>query len=416
MNIVKLKKLCLEGRRITAEYDVSGTEEWINYFTEPYIMYAEYDFSVEDIPYSVAVIPFVSNILSMLWIFDATLYVDEIDKAYFESIPEFQKGFIELHPDFTYGGKIECKKLVENHSAVPNEKVAAFFSGGVDATYTLVSHIEEKPVLVTIWGADMPVKNEEGWEIVYSHSKRIADMFELELQTVKTNFSLILNKRILNIFIRQTEPDSNWYEHFMYGLTFYGHMAPIAYSCGITGFYMASSNTPDDIGNYTCSSDPIIDDYIRFVDAVGIHDAFETDRQSKVQGICEYSHKIGKGIPLRVCFYDLKGYNCCKCEKCYRTMLSIIAEGDNPVDYGFPLYNDALRAEMMKEIKKKHWIRCRFGGYNYNYIQDKIRKNYTYKECPEDLKWFYKVKITNRYPLWVKIYCKLSAVAHKIIK
>ncbi len=411
MNKAEIKKLTVEGKRITVEYGVSGSDEWVNYFAEPHIMYAEYDFPVDSLPRSVAVIPFVSNIISMLWVFDAVLYVDEIDKAFYESIPEFKKGFAELHPKFSLGGKIMYNRLAENHSAVPDEKAAVFFSGGVDAAFTLVSHIEEKPVLVTIWGADMPADNEEGWKAVYAHSRKVADMFSLELQTVKTNFSVVPNKPALDTYIRQTEPSSNWYEHFMYGPTFFGHMAPLAYFLGITGFYMASSNTPDDIGNYTCSSDPIIDDYIRFVDARGIHDAFSTDRQSKVHGICEYSKKIGRGIPLRVCYHDIKGYNCCDCEKCYRSMLAIIAEGENPADYGFDLYNDEVRARMMYELQKKYRVKYRYGGYNY--IQKKIRKTYTYDECPDDLKWFYNLKMKYRCPRWI---VNIKKFAHTVLK
>lgn len=414
MNKIEVKNLTIKGRRITVEYIPSGSDEWVNYFAKPYIMYAEYDFPMETLPYSVAIIPFVSNILSMLWLFDATLVIDEIDKAYYESVPEFEKGFIELHPDFKYGGKIECKRIVENHSVSSEKRVAAFFSGGIDATHTLVSHVEENPILLTIWGADMPADNVEGWKAVYNHSKTVADMFDFELQTVRTNFSVVPNKPALDEYIHQTEPRSNWYEHFMYGLTFFGHMAPLAYYLGITGFYMASSNTPDDIGKYTCSSDPIIDNYIRFVDAVGIHDGFETDRQSKVHEICEFSRKIGHGIPLRVCYHDVKGYNCCICEKCCRSMLAIIAEGENPVNFGFTYYNDEIRAKMMYNLRKKYWVKYRFGGYNY--IQTKIRNTYTYNECPDDLKWFYKLKMKRFYPKWIGIYKFLSKIAHSILK
>lgn len=413
MNTIKVTKLSLEDKRITVEYDVAGSDEWVSYFYKPYILYAEYNFSVEKIPYSVAIIPFVSFVLPMLWVFDAELTVDEIDKAYYESIPEFKKGFAQLHPKFTFGGKIKTDKISENHSVVPATKVATFFSGGIDATYTLISHLEEKPIMLTIWGADMPADNVDGWKTIYSHAKRVADMFELELQTVRTNFSVAVDKSALTLYVQQTEKKSNWYEHFMYGLTFFGHMAPIVYTLGIYGLYMASSNTPDDIGKYTCSSDPIIDNYIRIVDSCGIHDGFETDRQTKVHKICEYMKNTDKKLPLRVCYYTANGQNCCKCEKCCRSMLAIIAEGENPQNYGFELYNDEVRAEMMHNLRKKYWVKYRFGGYNY--IQTKIRNTYTYKECPDDLKWFYNLKMKRFYPKWVGAYKFLSKIAHKAL-
>lgn len=414
MNKIEVKKLSKENNRISVEYDVSGSEEWLGFFNEPHVMFSEYNFSVEDMPYSVAVLPFVTNVLSLIWLFDATLVLDEIDSAYYNSIPKILEGFKVFHPKFNFGGKIEYNRLVENHSKAPAERMGAFFSGGVDATYTLVSHIEENPVLITIWGADMPVNNEEGWAKVYGHSKSVADMFNLKLQTVKSNFSVIQNKDLLTDYIRKIEPHSNWYEHFMYGPTFFGLVAPIAYELGIKGFYMASTYSSDYVGEYCCSSDPIIDDYTRFVDAVGIHDAYETNRQDKVHGICEYSKKIGKGIPLRVCFYDVKGYNCCKCEKCCRSMIAIIAEGENPLDYGFTFYNDEIRARMMYYLRRKYLAKYRKPYYDG--CQKKLRSTYTYKECPDDLKWFYNLKLKSSFPKWIHYYAKLSEAAHAVLR
>lgn len=416
MNKIEVKKLRLENQRITVEFDVDGSDEWKSFFVKPYIMFAEYNFPVESIPYSVAIVPFVANMLPLIWLFDAELIIDEIDEAYYNSIPDFQAGYMKLHPKFDFGGKISFNRTVENHSVVPAERTAALFSGGVDATFTMLSHIEENPVLITIWGADMHVDNVEGWTAIYNHAKKVADKFELDQQTVRSNFSVVQDKDLLIPFICQKEPDTSWYEHFLYGIAFFGLMAPLAYTLGVKLFYIASSNNPDYVGSYSCSSDPIIDDYIHFVDASCKHDGFDKNRQDKIHGICEYNKKYNKGIDLHVCFYDGRGVNCGVCEKCCRTMLEILAEDENPANYGFDNFDDNLRAQMIYNLRHKYWMRCYFGRYDYEYTQRAIKKRYTYKECPDDLKWFYRLKMTGQYPKWLSVYKWLSKQMHSVLK
>lgn len=413
MNKIKLEKLSLEDKRITAEYTVSGTEEWISYFSESRDMYAEYNFSVENIPYSVAVIPFLSNFLPMAWLSDAEIEIDELDKAYYESIPDFKKGFENMHPKFTCGGSVKVNNIVENHSVVSAEKSGAFFSGGVDATNTLISHIDEKPVMITLWGADMHVDNEEGWKTIYNHVSNASRVFGLELQTVKTSCKKVLNIDALNQMINKKEFGVNWYEHFYYGIAFFGQIAPVAYKLGLKTVYLASTNSPDDIGKYTCGSDPTIDDFIRFVDCSAVHDSFCITRQEKVHRICEFRKKTNIASPLRVCWKSYDAVNCCVCEKCCRTMLGIVAEDENPVEYGFPYYNEKVRAQMLNNLRKKYKIQ--YHVIYYKPIQAAIRKKYSYKECPDDLKWLYKLKFKDPNPTFFAVYAFASKIAHKIL-
>lgn len=414
MNKIEVKKLILKDKRITVQFDVSGSDEWKGYFAKPYEMYAEYNFSVEDIPYSVAIIPFVSDFLPMLWLCDASLTVDELDKAYYESIPEFRNGFKNMHPKFDCKGTLNVNKIVENHSVVPAERSAAFFSGGVDATNTLISHIDEKPVMITLWGADMPVDNSEGWQTIYNHVTKASSVFGLELQTVKTSCKSVLNIAALNAMIERKEFGANWYEHFYYGIAFFGQVAPLAYKIGLKTIYLASTNSPDDIGKYTCGSDPTIDDFIRFVDCSAVHDSFAVNRQKKVRNICNYRKKSGIASPLRVCWKSKDAVNCCVCEKCCRTMLGIMVEDENPADYGFPYYNEAVRTQMLNNLKKKYKIQYHF--VYYKPIQTVLREKYTYRECPADLKWIYKLKFKDPNPAFFRAYAFASGIAHKALK
>ena len=69
---------------------------------------------------------------------------------------------MDMYPQINFLGKIHADKL-ENNSYSENNGAAAFFSGGVDAFNTLVNHAEEKPVLLTLWGADVKLDDVSGW-------------------------------------------------------------------------------------------------------------------------------------------------------------------------------------------------------------------------------------------------------------
>ena len=44
---------------------------------------------------------------------------------------------------------------------------------------------------------------------------------------------------------------------------------------------------------------------------------------------------LNKPYPIRVCSFN--DHNCCECEKCFRTILGIVAEGSEVKDFGFNL-------------------------------------------------------------------------------
>lgn len=97
--------------------------------------------------------------------------------------------------------------------------------------------------------------------------------------------------------------------------------------------YFASSFTAADKGKITCASDPTIDNFVKFAGSCVVHDGYEFSRQDKVHNIVEFSNKNGIKVPLRVCWKSTGGKNCCQCEKCWRTILELIAEGASAENY-----------------------------------------------------------------------------------
>ncbi len=392
---IKLNGIKKEKNRIIYNYETNG--DMSNYLFNDKPFYVEYDENIEKVPDSILIVPFICNVLPIVWITDATLIVDKIDKNFYESIDKFKKGYIDMYPQIKFKGKIKYNKLEENHSKQKDKISAAFFSGGVDAVSTLVSHINENIFTITIWGADIKVDNEKGWNVVKQFICK--NSLGVENQFVKSSFREFLDESKLTKLVEKYAND-DWWHGFQHGIGLIGHAAPLAYLYNIDNLYIASSYTIKDKGKVTCASDPTIDNYVKFSDCHVIHDGYEYGRQEKIANICTYRKKIDKDIKLRVCWISDSGENCNHCEKCIRTILGIVAEGDNPVSYGFnPDY---------KYIKNYVEKKCYFNPIIYPIWQSMLIRFNENKDKLKDndyIQWIYNIdldKLNKKYKAFHK--------------
>ena len=74
---------------------------------------------------------------------------------------DFKQGYIDMYPKVDFKGTLIASNIIDN-SYIPSKRTASFFSGGVDAFSTLISHVDEKPVLVTLWGSDIKLTDIKG--------------------------------------------------------------------------------------------------------------------------------------------------------------------------------------------------------------------------------------------------------------
>ena len=144
MNTIELLKIEKHGNSI--RYDFRYNEEIKKYFTgvDFCITYPE---SIEQVPDGVLAIPFATNTLQIAWLADCELIIPELDQDFYESIPNFQEGYKNMYPEATFAGKLTVGKIT-NCKPKKSGESATFFSGGVDATTTLLRHIEERPHLI----------------------------------------------------------------------------------------------------------------------------------------------------------------------------------------------------------------------------------------------------------------------------
>ena len=319
----------------TLEYEFSFSKCLRKYFAFSEKFYVKYEFSVEQIPNAILVIPFICNVLPIAWVLDAKIVCDELDKDFYESIERFKKGYIDQYPDISFLGMVYPKKLIDTKTINEDRhNVVMFYSGGVDATATMIRHLQEKPLLVTLWGADLMPGDEGGWKVVYSNNYNTARLFGLDYTYVKTSFRTFINEIELHELVKAINEGYGWYHDFSHGIGIISHAAPITYYYGADLVYIAASVTDNDKEFYGASM-PFIDENVKWAGIRVIHDGFHLNRQEKLDYISSYMKQNKKEIPLRVCWEIRDGNNCCHCEKCYRTLAGLLLTDSDPRRFGF---------------------------------------------------------------------------------
>lgn len=320
------------------------------YFKKDYFK-IRYSREISNLPYGIAVIPFVCNVLPILWLTDATLLLDELDEDFFDCIESLKEGYKAIYPSLAFEGKVVCDKV--KYKPIDSEKKSlAFFSGGVDAFATLIAHINENPTLMTICGADIKLDNTSGWKIVMNQIDGVCSDLNLSSIQCYSNFREFIDEEKLCELVTILGAKDDYWHGFQHGIGLISHSAPLAWSYGYTTHYIASSYTIRERDICTCASDPRIDNNMKFCGAKVFHDQFEYCRQEKIKHIVEYCRTNRCKINLRVCWISDRGDNCGLCEKCIRTIYALLAEKEDPRNYGF--HNvDLLKIKLLLKYKTK---------------------------------------------------------------
>lgn len=370
MNYIRLCNIEVNANSLTYHYEVSPSIK--RFFKDyPYTLQYEIDgcpLDISGVPEGILSIPFVCNVLPVCWLTDSVLYLGEIDADFYESIPEFKKGYVDMFPDAVFAGRVEAEKITRSAPDTAG-KSALFYSGGLDSSCTLARHYDEHPYLLSIWGSDIPADNPEGWKRLYGTISEDIKALGLNSIVIRSAFRKVIHEGELGREFSPVLKGDSWWHGAQHGIAIISHAAPCDYVLGVTRQYIAATHSPE----YTiqCASDPTIDNYVRFSGCQVYHDAYIT-RQEKVRELVKFSHERNINIHLHVCWQTTDGGNCQMCEKCCRTIMGILAEGEDPNKFGFSVDDKVLakckRLCLYDIVYKRmlhHWLP----------IQDSFRKN-----------------------------------------
>lgn len=155
---------------------------------------------------------------------------------------------------------------------------------------------------------------------------------------------------------------------------------------------MPSTFTKDD--KFVCASNPDIDNNLKFGNTTVFHEGYEKNRQDKVKNICDYIKKSNKKIKLRVCYRSKNGDNCCKCEKCYRTIMAILTQDLDPNELGFE-FDDEVLEGMKKCLEDREKLKPSQIAL-WRQIQNYCIKNRNKFENNEQINWIFGVNLQDK--------------------
>ena len=393
MDKIEITKTEISGNNIRCDIHTEGKVS--KAFRESDFTFSyECSISMDGIPESIAVLPALGTLVPLAWLLDAELSVEECDKDFVDSIPGIRDGYMSMYPELPFKGNFKVGKVCDNTREEASGSIC-LFSGGLDSHDTVLRHVQEKPTLLILRGADFPILEnaDAGWNEILRQVGTLADTLDTPFASVVTNFRRMLNYRYLNEWTHETAglSGSYWY-CFQHGIAMLTHTAPIAWQKKLSTVYIASSFTGDTVSH--CASDPSIDEKLHFFGCKVIHDGYEYSRTDKMKNVIKWSKANDTDLYLRVCHANHEGKikngrNCCNCEKCFRTMLLIYALREDPKRLGFDIKDFDTLADRVnnKEYRLIHHFKTR-----YLPIIDLLHENYTREEIPESLLWFYDFK------------------------
>jgi len=385
MDGIVLKEIAVNKEKVEYHFTVTGKLK--PYFSTT-TLYVDYEEDMSAVPSSILAIPFVSSILPLMWVTDTVMWVTELDQTFYDAMLKIRDAYQRLYNHYPLKGNLVVARF-KNNSFVPERESMLLFSGGLDASTSYVRIRETNPLLFNIQGW---YKNREMVDVAADADIRDITAFakseNREFTFAKSNFAVVVIEELFRKAIRPKFGDS-WWHGFQHSMAFISISIPLAYLRKIKTIYIASS-VP--MGEYCmCASHVTTDSEFKFA-TVGncVHDGSELSRQDKVHTVVGYQKSLGKPYFMRVCSFN--DHNCCECEKCFRTVLGIVAEAANVEDFNF----------FHKGTLKQHWedVIYRKGGLmsfrsekvlHWPYIKERMKENYDQMtpEQKEFVDWFF---------------------------
>ena len=103
------------------------------FYNDPEIDLTQYDESI-------LIMPFIFDVLGLIFISGDIYYVDELDEEVFKSLNQIKNAYKQLYPAIDWDGEIRCNKTTQHFFTLPSSKTLTLFSGGVDSTYSALKN------------------------------------------------------------------------------------------------------------------------------------------------------------------------------------------------------------------------------------------------------------------------------------
>lgn len=390
MNWITLNKIELQktetGTTVRYDYDAP---ELLKAYIKGSPLFAEYPGDLSGIPEAVLAVPFVGIMLTVTMLLKIGIRVPVLDKAFYDSTKQIGEVFSRMYRKADLYASIQADRT-EVCSYEPSGKTSLFFTGGVDATSALAEIVEQKPVLVNIWGGDLRLTDDASHVELEAYLNQLTTHIGTDYCFIKTNAREMFEENKLGYLCEKLlghRFNHGWWASIAHILSMTTTIAPWLWKNRIACHYIGSSYDGQR-STLDANNDEMVD-AIRCGSCKFTMVDSTTDRNDKIAKIIRYTAITKSRIQLKVCWRRHAGQNCSSCEKCYRTIMSIIANHGDPNDFGF-----CVRTSTLDEIRcflKENTVNLGF----WNTIQQSFQANRDYWNSIPEISWILKVRINS---------------------
>lgn len=307
------------------------------YLHDDFFIEYDEDIDLEQLDYSVVTLPFIMNVISLVWVSGKEYQIDSMDEEIFQSLERIKQVFKVMYPATDWRGSLVPKKLIKNKKINKDDSdlIALLFSGGLDSTSASLAHRHKQQLLITAWGqSQLPLTEPRLWKTVKNRLIDFAQRFGHKNAFIKSNYYAFLNLKKLT----KLSPEIvTWRINTIEDISWAGLTAPILVTYRIPVLRIGSSDCWE--FPYPTACNPYIDGNITFAGITIKHDQFDLSRFDKVFLITKLcKHHLICPQEFIICQQKDGTMNCSKCEKCLLTIISLLASGADPREYGFPHY------------------------------------------------------------------------------
>jgi hypothetical protein len=224
----------------------------------------------------------------------------------------------------------EFATLSTTDTSIPvvKKRNGMFFSGGMDSFYSYLKHKDSVTDLIFVHGYDIALSDTTLREKTSAQLRMVAKENGVNLIEIETNLRDFLD----------TYVDWGKLGHGAALMTI-GHLL----ADELDTIYVPSSYNYANL--FPWGTHPLLDPYWSSSDLAFIHDGCEAKRVDKAKLIASSDSALES---LRVCWKNPdSAYNCCKCEKCIRTMINLEIYDALERSSAFP---DELTIEKVKNM------------------------------------------------------------------
>jgi hypothetical protein len=324
-------ELIVEGSRIATR---AHPRFHSRYLSEDFFVQYEDSVSLDALDESILIIPFLLNVLPLVWISGETYRIRSLDAELASALDGIRRTFRTLYPAAPWQGELIPDEIVTNPPPDESSEIALLFSGGLDSAYSSLVHRETPQLLITILSSlgVQDWRRDAACIAARAHFRAFASRYGHRTRFVASNLCEFIElRKLAEVWPRPRR----WLLDVQYGLGFTSLAAPLLRETGPSELRLAACEA--DYFGLPSGSHPDLVNSIRWSGVKVFGDGVEKRRQQKLHAIHAMpSRETGEAFVLRSCLGPVGQFeNCCACTKCLQTMVGLIAEGADPQAYGF---------------------------------------------------------------------------------